>query len=98
MLDELHISSLVVHATPKRRQQVEQAIAGIPGAQVHASSATGKIIITLEARTLDEMSAKVAGIQHTEGVLSAALVYQCVDSLAAMNEEIPDANAPAGLH
>jgi len=96
--EELHISSLVVHSTPKRLRQVEQAIAGIPGAQVHASSAAGKIIVTLEASTLDEMSGKVASIQHTEGVLSAALVYQCVDSLDAMNEEIPDADAPAGLH
>jgi len=98
VLEELHISSLVVHSTPKRVRQVEQAIAGIPGAQVHASSAGGKIIVTLEASTLDEMSAKVAGIQHTEGVLSAALVYQCVDSLDAMNKEIADADAPAGLH
>jgi len=98
LLEELHISSLVVHSTPKRLQQVEQAIARIPGAQVHASSAAGKIIVTLEASTLEEMSAKVTGIQHTDGVLSAALVYQCVDSLGAMNEEIPDADATAGLH
>jgi nitrate reductase NapD len=96
--EELHISSLVVHSTPKRLQQVEQAIAGIPGAQIHASSVAGKIIVTLEASSLDEMRVKVAGIQHTEGVLSAALVYQCTDSLDAMNEEIPDADAPAGLH
>jgi nitrate reductase NapD len=98
VLEELHISSLVVHSTPKRLRQVEQAIAGIPGAQVHASSAAGKMIVTLEASTLDEMSTKVAGIQHTDGVLSAALVYQCVDSLDAMNEEMPDADAPPGLH
>jgi len=95
MLEELHISSLVVHSTPKRLQQVERFVAGIAGAQVHASSAAGKIIVTLEASTLDEMSAKVADIQHTDGVLSAALVYQCVDSLDAMNEEIEDADAPA---
>jgi nitrate reductase NapD len=40
----------------------------------------------------------VAGIQHTDGVLSAALVYQCVESLDAMNQEIPDADAQAGIH
>ena len=98
MPEELHISSLVVHSTPKRLSQVERAIAAIPGALVHASSAAGKIIVTLEAHTLDEMNVRVAGIQHTDGVLSAALVYQCVDSLDAMNEEIPDADASAGLH
>jgi len=92
---ELHISSLVVHSTPKRLPLVEQAIAAIPGAEVHACSAEGKIVVTLEAGTLDEMSRKVADIQHIDGVLSAALVYQCVDSLDAMNEEMPDADAPA---
>ena len=89
MAEELHISSLVVHSTPKRLQQVEQDIAGIAGAQIHGSSVAGKIVVTLEASSLDEMSVKVAAIQRTDGVLSAALVYQCVDSLDAMNEEIP---------
>jgi nitrate reductase NapD len=98
MLEELHISSLVVHSTPKRLQQVERVIARIPGAQVHASSPAGKIVVTLEAGTLEEMGLKIASIQRTDGVLSAALVYQCVDSLAAMNEEIPDADASPGLH
>jgi len=95
MRKELHISSLVVHSTSKRLQQVEQAIADILGAQIHGTSPAGKIIVTLEASSLDEMSLKVASIQHTDGVLSAALVYQCVDSLDAMNEEIEDADAPA---
>ena len=35
------------------------------------------------------MTAGVTGIQRIDGVLSAALVYQCADSLDAMNEEIP---------
>ena len=37
------------------------------------------------------MTAAVASIQRLDGVLSAALVYQCADSLDAMNEEIADA-------
>lgn len=98
MPEELHITSLVVHSTPRRLQQVSQAIAGIPGARLHASTDGGKLVVTLEASTLSDMTALVTGIQHTDGVLSAALVYQCVESLAAMNEEIPDANAQAGLH
>ena len=64
----------------------------IPGAEVHATSPTGKLVVTLEASTADEMMSKLACIQRTDGVLSAALVYQCVDSLDAMNEEISDAD------
>ena len=92
MLDELHITSLVVHSSPKRAQSVSDAIVSIPGAKVHATSASGKLIVTLEASTADEMKSIVTGIQRTEGVLSAALVYQCVDSLEAMNEELADAD------
>ena len=92
MVEELHITSLVVHSTPKRAQSVSDAIVSIPGAKVHAASPSGKLIVTLEASTAGEMSSRVIGIQRTEGVLSAAMVYQCADSLEAMNEEIVDAD------
>ena len=91
-MQEVHITSLVVHSTPKRAQSVSDAIVSIPGAKVHATSPSGKLIVTLEASTADEMRSRVTGVQRTEGVLSAALVYQCVDSLEAMNEEIADAD------
>ncbi len=64
----------------------------MPGARVHAASPAGKLVVTLEAGTADEMLSQVNGIQRTDGVLSAALVYQCADTLEAMNEEIPDAD------
>ena len=92
MNDELHITSLVVHSTPKRVQGVADLIAALPGARVHAVSPAGKLVVTLEAGTGDEILSQVNGIQRTDGVLSAALVYQCADSLDAMNQEVPDAD------
>ena len=89
--DELHIASLVVHSTPARLDSVTAAVAALPGALVHASSGNGKLVVTLEAPGADGMTQSVSAIQHIDGVLSAALVYQCSDSLAAMNEEITDA-------
>lgn len=89
--DELHIASLVVFAAPRRRSNVAEAISAIPDAFVHAASDNGKLVVTLEAPGGEAMSRKVASIQHIDGVLSAALVYQCADSLEVMNEEIPDA-------
>ncbi|WP_235581942.1 chaperone NapD [Rhizobacter sp. Root29] len=44
------------------------------------------------------MVALVQQIQRTDGVLSAALVYQHADTLDSMNEEISDADRPQGLH
>ena len=90
-IEELHIASLVVHAAPRRLESIAEAIWALPGALVHASSANGKLVVSLEASSAEEMTQTVSRIQHTDGVLSAALVYQCADSLAAMNEEIPDA-------
>ena len=98
MLEELHITSLVVHAAPKRMARVEQAIASIAGAQVHGTSPRGKLVVTLEAGSADEILAMVGRIQRTDGVLSAALVYQFADSLESMNEEIPDADGETGFH
>ena len=93
MPTELHIASLVVHSTPQRVERVGKVIALLSGAQVHATSAGGKLVVTLEADTSDEMTRLVLRIQHIDGVLSAALVYQCAESLDAMNEEISDAQA-----
>ena len=89
---ELHITSLVVHSTPKRAQGVSELIAALPGARVHAVSPAGKLVVTLEAGTSGEIMSQVNAIQVTDGVLSAALVYQCADSLESMNQELPDAD------
>ena len=89
---EVHISSLVVHSTPRRVRSVAEAIARMPGARVHGSSPAGKLVVTLDADSADEMYGRVAAIQRTDGVLAAALVYQYADSEEAMNEELPDAH------
>lgn len=91
VLDELHIASLVVHATPRCLDSVTSEIAALPDALVHAASANGKLVVTLESPSSEAMTALVSHIQHIDGVLSAALVYQCADGLDAMNEEISDA-------
>jgi periplasmic nitrate reductase NapD len=91
--EEVHIASLVVHAAPSRLESVTQVIEAIPAALIHASSERGKLVVTLETTSADAMTQLVSGIQHIDGVLSAMLVYQCADTLEAMNEEIPDAQA-----
>jgi periplasmic nitrate reductase NapD len=91
MHPELHIASLVVHAAPRRLGRVAEAIASLPGALVHASSVNGKLVVTLEEGSAAAMTQAVSSIQRIDGVLSAALVYQCADSLDAMNEEMSDA-------
>jgi nitrate reductase NapD len=90
---ELHIASLVIHALPSRAGEVAQALGDLDGAQVHASSAAGKLVVTLEQPSAAAMTDAVLAIQRLPGVLSATLVYQCADTLEAMNEEMPHAQA-----
>jgi nitrate reductase NapD len=92
---EWHIASLVVHSAPRHTQRIADAVAAIPDAEVHGLSMdTGKLVVTLEAASADALMAQVQQIQRTEGVLSAALVYQCADTVDAMNEEVSDAHRP----
>lgn len=86
--DQIHIASLVVHALPRHADAVIAAVGALPGAQVHAVSATGKLVVTLEAGSDSEMLEAIAAIQHLDGVLTAALVYQCADRREAMEEEV----------
>ncbi|RZT93845.1 chaperone NapD [Rivibacter subsaxonicus] len=87
---ELHITSLVLHALPRHLQRVSRAIAAVPGAELHATGPTGKLVVTLEAPSAKQIMARVAELQGIDGVISAVLVYQHAESLARMNEEIPD--------
>ncbi|WP_457331997.1 chaperone NapD [Rhizobacter sp. P5_C2] len=95
---ELHIASLVVHSSPSRAPALAVTLAELPGAVIHAVTDRGKLVITLEASSAGDMIGLVQTIQRTDGVLSAALVYQHADTLESMNEELPDADRPQGLH
>jgi len=90
---ELHIASLVVHAAPARLASVRGAMHGLAGVEVHAASPEGKLVVTLEQPSAKAMTGAIVEIQRLAGVLAATIVYQCADTLEAMNEEIPDAKA-----
>ena len=93
MSDELHIASLVVHAMPERMDDASRRIASVQGARIHAATPAGKLVVTLEGASGDEILAAVNRIQRADGVMSAALVYQYADSREAMMEEMPGKDA-----
>ena len=86
--EELHIAGIVVHAYPESVQQVAETIERFPGAEVHAVSRDGKLVVTLEAPTSREVAARIESIQKLDAVLSASLVYQHNEALQAMMEEV----------
>jgi nitrate reductase NapD len=89
MSAELHIAGIVVHAAPQGVQALAASIAGLTGAEVHAASRDGKLVVTLEAASAREIASRMEQIQSLEHVISAALVYQHNEALEAMMEEVP---------
>jgi len=96
--DDVHIASFIVHVVPKHVMAVAARVAELPGAEVHAATPEGKIVVTLEAVGSGPILGTVGTIQQIPGVINAALVYQCADTAESMNEELPDAHSPQGLH
>ena len=95
--DEVHIASFVVHVVPAHVQAVARQVADLPGAEVHAATPEGKVVVTLEARGAAPILSTAATIGQMPGVINVALVYQCADTEESMNEELPDAHCTQGV-
>jgi nitrate reductase NapD len=77
---ETHISSLVIHALPARLDAVQRAIARMPGAAIDATSPAGKLVVTLETASEQDIASHLGQIQSIKGVLAATLVYHQVET------------------
>lgn len=86
--NEVHVAGVLVHAHPEAASKLAQTIAAFPGAQVHAVSREGKLVITLEGPTADAITGGLDRMQTLDGVLAASLVYQHSEGAAAMDEEV----------
>ena len=88
MEQEVHIAGIVVYSHPAQIDAVAASVAVVPSATVHARSAAGKLVVTLETdstkRTLDYMDA----IRALPGVIDVVLVYQHAEPLSALEQEI----------
>jgi nitrate reductase NapD len=95
---EIHIAGIVVHAAPERLVSVQNAINGMPGAEVHAVSAEGKLVVTLEGRRTSEVAGQIDAIHTLPGVYSAALVYQHHEDIESLNDEVSDEAKPPRIY
>lgn len=88
---EWHIAGVLVHALPDHLDAVRDAIAGMTGAEIHAASDTGKLVVTLEAPTSRGIAAHLTYLHQLEGVMTATLVYQHNEDARDMDEEVTNA-------
>lgn len=74
-LAEIHISSMVVHAQPETLEITKSYIAGLPGAEIHGESKTGKLVVVLESNSETRITDVMDQISNFDQVLNTALVY-----------------------
>jgi len=77
---ELHISSLIVQTKPEHLARLCTEIAALPGAEIHDTTPTGKIVVLLESASEGEISDRLTSIHAMDGVITATLVYHQVDA------------------
>ena len=76
-----HIASVLVQGWPDKIPAIESELTRLAGVESHASSETGKLILTLEADNDAELVETMDRIQLAEGVVNVSLVYHHMEEI-----------------
>lgn len=71
----MNISGVLVKAYPQNLVTIEKALASMTGVEVHGNNDDGRIVITVEDVSANNISDTLVEIQAVPGVLSAAMIY-----------------------
>ncbi len=78
-LNEVHISSLVVHVKPPYLNIIKQQIERLAGAEIYGESAEGKLVVVIETQNQGYITDVIEVINQLEHVLSTALVFHQIE-------------------
>lgn len=78
---EVHISSMVVHARPEHLAGVKDNIKQLPGTEIHGESDNGKLVVVVETQNQAYITDVIEKINNFEHVFSTALVYHQIEQL-----------------
>ena len=79
-LNEVHISSLVVHVSPEHLNEIKAEIDQFDNAEIYGYSAEGKIIVVLETENQGFVTDTIEAINDIQNVLGTALVYHQIET------------------
>ena len=71
----MNISGVLVKAYPQHLASIETALTTMDGVEVHGNNDDGRIVITVEDESANNISDTLVQIQDVHGVLSAAMIY-----------------------
>jgi nitrate reductase NapD len=75
----MNISGIVLRARPERLADVERSLAALPGVEVHAATADGRLVVTLEDAGTASAADSFVRLHDISGVMSVAMIYQYCD-------------------
>lgn len=75
MTTEYHVASFVAQVADTEMDRVKQAIDQVSGSEIHAVSAEGKIVFTLEGSHQAGIGKNIDKLKYHPGLLSLAPVY-----------------------
>ncbi|MBK8113726.1 MAG: chaperone NapD [Candidatus Accumulibacter sp.] len=71
----MNISSVLVYTRPQDLQLVREQLSALAGVEVHAASENGRLIVIIEADSVQAVADIFAQINQQPGVLAASMVY-----------------------
>jgi len=90
LINEVHISSLIVHVAPEHLPATRRQIDSFDSAEVYGDSPEGKIIVVLETENQGFVTETIDAINNIQNVLNVALVYHQIDKEPHDISEIND--------
>lgn len=75
----MNISSVVLRAQPAQLGAVQDALAELPGVEVHAATNDGRLVVTLEDAGTASAADTFVKLHDIRGVMSVAMIYQYSD-------------------
>ncbi|MFV0574498.1 MAG: chaperone NapD [Vibrio sp.] len=78
-LNEVHISSLVVHVVPQYLASIKKTIESYEGAEIYGESEEGKLVVVIETENQGYITDTIDAINQLDHVLSTALVFHQIE-------------------
>ncbi|MCW8334944.1 chaperone NapD [Vibrio sp. SCSIO 43135] len=79
-LNEVHISSLVVHVSPEHLTEIKTQIETFDCTEIYGDSPEGKIVVVLETENQGFVTDTIDAINNLPNVLSTVLVYHQIET------------------
>ena len=76
----MNIAGVLIHSLPDLTETVRRSLTALSGVEVHAVSADGRMVVTVEGESANALADTFRGFNDVSGVLSAAMVYHHFES------------------